>query len=251
MFVLFLFVSFLFHSIETADEIATVIADAQQQIFETENDLIKEQMLFKEAVKAAKNITKDARNCVKNNVRLLKLMKLLNDQLGTLRTFLKLPNFEVKKFVENTLTSCKKLHGIIDYLEERVFYHLQSKRDAEETTTQFTQKTRDLKLEYFASYIFFNKTQSVTILAVIATSEKLFERDKSYISVMYSTSRQIASVLYDIKVVYYKFCKVEEKKKTSKQTKSSKSSAASTNLSRKASSHKITKKRSNFEQFSP
>lgn len=209
---------FLFIKIVTisADDVSNAITLAEKQVDQAEQEIIKAQMYFKEAVNRTIDFTRDTKNLLKNNSNLKKLSKPLVQLLNILKTMAKSQSFTLSDFHQKAGNNCSKIYAMIDELETDMKFYLKTKKQSEETAALLTSPTEELKLEYFATFIFFNKTQSEAVLSVIAMNEKLVDRNKDFMFILYNASSQIANSLYDIKVVKYKIC---EPLKKSKETK--------------------------------
>lgn len=223
----FIFVASILISLQfdiaLTNDISKNVTAAESQVDQTEKDLIKEQNGFKSAVKQTLIATKTTRNLLKNNKNLSKLVESLNQVSSTLKSFLRAQNFTLSNFNALNRQSCKKLYTMINKLEYDLSFYLKTRKETEDNATSTATRIDELKLEYFANFIFLNKTQGENVLAAIATNERLLEKIKLYGSALYSASCQIANILYDIKVVKYKICvkmkHQESKKQSSKISK--------------------------------
>lgn len=200
----------------SSDDVSNAITLAEKQVDQAEKEIIRAQMDFKDAVNRTLDFTKDTRNLLRNNSNLKKLSKPLVQLLNILNTMVKSQSFTLSNFQQKAGNNCSKIYVMIDELEVDMKLYLKSKKQSEETAALMTSPTEKLKLEYFATFIFFNKTQSEAVLSVIAMNEKLVDQNKDFMFILYKASSQIANALYDIKVVKYKTCEPLKKSESTK-----------------------------------
>lgn len=187
-------------------EITKISTDAEKAVDGFEKVLVKAQVDYKKPIELAINETKLSRNLVKQNQTLKSLVVPLNKLSTILTKLFKAKDFSFSVFQKLNSTGCKRIKTVIANLEEDMDLYVKTKSDSERDFNDLIQQTNNLKLEYFATYIFMNQTQVDNLLQLIAVLEKLTETGKTFSSTLYSTSYEIATVLYDIKVSSFSNC---------------------------------------------
>lgn len=200
---------------------------SESQLEQIEKDLIKEQKEFKNLINATTKLTTTVRSQIKSDQNLKHVMICMDNVTHILRRLGRTSSFDMSNFQNTSSTLCKKTQVIISSLENDVKFYLQIKKGTEENSTTLTKNVDELKIQYFANFIFFNKNQSENVLASIALQEKLAENCKSFAKFLYSSLIKIATVLYDVKVINVKYCETSKNSQnfTSKSSTSQPASA--------------------------
>lgn len=182
---------------------------AENLIEEIETDLIKEQKEYKDSVNATSTCTTLVRSQIKSEQNLKKVVRALDNVTKSLRRLISAPIFDSSIVQNSSLTLCRKTQIMIANLESDVVLYLRAKLETEENATLLSKDIDELKIQYFANFIFFNKNQSENVLAAIAMQERLVEKCKFFASFIYASTVKTATVLYDIKVIQVKNCETK------------------------------------------
>lgn len=218
-FVVFLLISIYFEfASPNDDDIRKAILSSEKKVDQIEKDLIQEQKDYKSLIKLTLNATEESKKQVKNNNNLKSLIKPLTNLVNFIKSLLKSEDFALSNFQRINGTDCKKLYRMIDKLEDNIKRYLEKRKETDDNVTIAVRQIATLKLEYFANFIFLNKTQSESVLATIAANEKLVEKNKAFEDFLYTTSYAIANILYDLKVYKYKICEPLKDRRLTKQT---------------------------------
>lgn len=221
------------------NEIATTISTAEIQLYQVEKDLIRQQDLTRGSTVQALATTKKTKCALKSNINLIKVTNALDTLANVLSTIRNAKNFTMNNF-KKLNKSCKAINTIIGKLETDVELYLRVKSESETGIYFLVNATIDLKLEYFANFIFFNKTESDNVLSVIALNEKQIEKQAMWVASLNATCYQVASILYDVKVTKYKVCEKAKSQQAAKHStiKTTRSAAKAKTTNRMATGWK-------------
>lgn len=184
---------------------------AENLIDEIQTDLMKEQKEFKDLVNATSSYTTLVRSQIRNEQNLKKIVRTLDSVTRSLRRFFKAPNFDSSIFQSSNSTLCRRTQVMISNLESDVVFNLRANLETEGNATLLSKDINDLKIQYFANFIFFSSNQSENVLAAIAMQEKLVDKSNFFASFIYASTLKTATVLYDIKVVQVKNCEAKNR----------------------------------------
>lgn len=206
------------HISATEDEIIA----AENVILQIEIEFVKEQKEYKNLINSTLSTTILVRSQVRSNENVKKVSKSLNSVTTSLRRLLQFTNFVVKTPQNNNFTLCRRSQELVWALETDVRFYLLSKIRTDLNTSLLQRDINELKIQYFANFIFFNRNQSENVLASIALQERFLEKSKDFSTYMYSSTLKIATILYDIKIIHVKNCESSNNKTLLVQTSSSK-----------------------------
>lgn len=209
------FVSLFLISISFAttsdDDMTKLISSAIPQVDLIERQVISAQSEFMSLVQHAANKTKRTQNRVKLNKNLAPLMPPMNNIAIILWQILSQKKIQRSNFQNLTSANCKKINVMITALEPRMDLLLEIEKDDERQMSNLESQTHELKLAYFSNYIFLNKTLANNVLSTIATLEKLSDQSQTFFSILYSSAKDIANILYDLKVAQANSCIISKK----------------------------------------
>lgn len=205
------------------EEVANATAEAEKKVDSVEKQLIRNQAAFKKEVRKANESMIASRELLKANKQLPSVLTIYDSILKNFLRLANAKNFSLSKFNNLNSTSCKKINEMITDLEADVEFYLKAIKGSEDGAHSLSLQSKNLKIEYFSNFIFFNTTESESVLRIIALHEKLVEKIQNYQAFLFSSSYQIANILYDIKVTKYKIC---DKKNTSSKPKEKSSTKA-------------------------
>ena len=187
------------------------IIAAENMIFQIETEIIQEQKEYKDLINSTLSTTVLIRLQVRNNENVKKVSKSLNSVIISLKRLFKFSNFVVKIPPNDNLTQCRRNQELVLALESDVKFYLHSKVNIDLNTTILQRDINELKIQYFANFIFFNRNQSENVLASIAIQERFLDKSKVFSTFLYSSTLKIATVLYDIKIIHIKNCESNNK----------------------------------------
>lgn len=213
------------HISATEDEIIA----AENLIFQVEIEFVKEQKEYKDLINSTLSTTILVRSQVRSNENVKKVSKSLNSVVISLRRLFQFTNFVVKIPQNNNFTLCRRSQELVGALESDVRFYLLSKIRTDMNTSFLQKDINELKIQYFANFIFFNRNQSENVLASIAFQERFLEKSKDFSTFLYSSTLKIATVLYDIKVIHVKNCEPPNNKTLLAQTSTSSKKTTSRN----------------------
>lgn len=224
VFIPLLFILIIFKAVTAVnEEVVKIASEAEKNIGIIERQLIQAQAGCKDEIKQAIKSTNSSKNLIKAKKNLGSILTPLNNILTILSRFVKSKDYSLSNFQKINSTSCRKIYAMISKLESDIDVYLKVLKTSEAGTQSLIIQCNNLKVEYFSSFILFNKSQSENILNIIALQEKLIDKIQSYDAFVLSSSYQIATILYDIKVPRYKFCDVRNKTTERSSTTSVKS----------------------------
>lgn len=221
------------------DEVVKIATEAEKKVDNAEKLIIREQATFKDEIKQAIKIINSTKELIMPNKNLASVVTVMDMVLNILSKFLKTKDFSLSSFQKLNSTSCKKINAMIKKLEVDMEFYLKTFKSSGDGAHQLTLQSNNLKIEYFSNFIFFNKTQSDSVLSIIAMQEKLVDKIQTHNQYLFTATYQIANILYDLKVPKYKIC---DPKKSSKSVE--KTSFKSTKPASKPASTTTTKKTS-------
>lgn len=209
------------------DDLSSLISSTIPQVALDEQQVISAQSVFMTLVQHAANKTKRTQNRVKLNKNLAPLMPPIKNISITLWQILSQKKVQLSNFNNLTSATCSKISKLISALEPRMDLFLKMEKDGESQMITLESQTNELKLAYFSNYIFLNKTLAHNVLSTIAILEKLSDQSQTFFSTLYSSAKDIANILYDLKVVQANSC-VNSKRGNPMTQNSTKSTAKMT-----------------------
>lgn len=223
----------LLPSLVFSENISIIVSAAENQVDQTEKQLINGQLLYKEGLIDAIASIRRTQDALNSNQNLKDVSSILASIRWSLFKSTKTKNFTTSDFKNLKLPACAEIEMMISKLEADMINYLVAKSDVEADTSFVVVQIDNLKLGYFINYIFFANTTSESTVSTIATLEKLVDKNQLFASSLYSTATQIANVLYDIKVAKYGNCSKTTnnvRKKTLNQSTSFKTTTVPTTL---------------------
>lgn len=192
------------------DELSQLIATTSNLVDQLEYEVISEQTLFENNVSETLNKTRSTRNLLKGNGNFKKMIASLNNIVNILTNLNGTSDFTLSSFSKSNLTGCSGISRMTMRLEGQIDHCITAIKASQTCIKSLSPQTGNLKIEYSVNYIHLNKTTVRCVLKSISILDKLVDVTTEFSSHLYSAAKQIAGILYDIKVQKYKTCGVSK-----------------------------------------